>query len=109
VELLRAGAEKVAPPQLLPDPDEAADRSRPWRVVVHNDDYTPAEYVTRILNEVFRLSWPRAAFVMVRAHMAGRADVAILPRDEASQRIAAAHARARGDGWPLHFTKEPVD
>jgi ATP-dependent Clp protease adaptor protein ClpS len=109
VELLRAGAEKVAPPQLLQDPDEDADRSRPWRVVVHNDDYTPMEYVTQILHQVFRLGWAKAVLVMARAHMAGRADVAILPRDEASQRIAAAHARARGDGWPLHFTKEPVD
>ena len=109
MELLRAGGEKTAPPVLRPDPDEEAERTRPWRVLLHNDDYTPAEYVTKILHEVFRLGWARAAFVTVRAHMNGRAQVAILPRDEARERVAAAHARARGDGWPLRFSQEPVD
>lgn len=109
MELLRAGAEKTAPPRLLPDPEAKAERTRPCRVVLHNDDYTPAEYVTRILHEVFRLSWARSAFVMVRAHVSGRAEVAILPPDEASQRVATAHARARADGWPLRFSREPLD
>ena len=109
MELLRAGDERIAPPVLRPDPDEDADRDRPWRVVVHNDDYTPMEYVTKILHEVFKLGWAKSVLIMARAHTSGRAQVAVLPKQEAGERIAEAHARARGDGWPLHFTKEPVD
>ena len=108
MELLRAGDPELAPP-VLRSPEEEAERTRPWRVVVHNDDYTPAEYVTRILHEVFRLGWPRATLVMVRAHVSGQAQVAVLPKDEASRRVATAHARARGDGWPLRFSQEPLD
>jgi ATP-dependent Clp protease adaptor protein ClpS len=109
VELLRAGGEKVAPPLPLPDADEDAERTRPWRVILHNDDHTPAEYVTRILHEVFRLGWARATFVMLRAHVGGRAVVAVLPAEEARERVATAHARARADGWPLRFSEEPAD
>ena len=109
VELLRAGGEKIAPPRLRADSEEEAERTRPWRVVLHNDDYTPMEYVTKLLHRVFRLGWARSLMVMAKAHSSGRAEVAILPRDEATERIEEAHARARADGWPLRFTQEPLD
>ena len=109
MELLRAGDEKLAPPRLRPDHDEHAERERPWRVLLHNDDYTPMEYVTGILHRVFKLGWARSVLVMARAHTSGRAEVAVLPRHEASTRVATAHARARADGWPLRFTQEPAD
>ena len=94
-ELLRAGDEKLAPPRLRPERDEHAERERPWRV--------------GILHRVFKLGWARSVLVMARAHTSGRAEVAVLPRHEASTRVAAAHARARADGWPLRFTQEPAD
>lgn len=109
MELLRSGAEQPAAPRLRPDPDQEAERRPPWRVIVHNDDYTPMEYVTRVLHDVFRLGWARSALVTFRAHASGTAEVAILPRDEARDRVAGAHARARADGWPLRFSHEPLD
>ena len=109
MELLRAGEEKLAPPRLLPDAEDEVDRTRPWRVMLHNDDYTPMEYVTQLLHNVFKLGWAKSVLVMARAHASGSAVVAVLPKEEATERIAVAHARARGDGWPLRFSQEPAD
>jgi hypothetical protein len=39
----------------------------------------------------------------------GAAQVGRFPKEEAQGLVAAAHARARGDGWPLRLTAEPGD
>jgi len=111
VELLRREPGRVAGIRYrpTPKPEEEAERQRPWRVLLHNDDVTPMEYVTQLLHRQFGLSWARAALVMLKAHVSGLAQVCVLPRDEARERIAVAHARARGDGWPLRFSAEPLD
>ena len=82
-------------------------RDEPWRVLLHNDDYTPAEYVVKILREVFRLGLFKATTAMLRAHIAGIAPVGSFPKDEAHRLIAIAHDRARSDGWPLRLSAEP--
>jgi ATP-dependent Clp protease adaptor protein ClpS len=86
---------------------DAPRRDEPWRVLLHNDDYTPAEYVVAVLREVFRLGLFKATTAMLRAHLAGVAPVGLFPKDEAQRLIAAAHDRARSDGWPLRFSAEP--
>ena len=88
---------------------EQAKREAPWRVLVHNDDYTPAEYVVGVLREIFRLGWWRAATTMLRAHATGVAPVGRYPAEEAQRLVAMAHDRARGDGWPLRFSAEPSE
>jgi ATP-dependent Clp protease adaptor protein ClpS len=88
-------------------PEAQLKHDQPWRVLLHNDDYTPAEYVVAVLREVFRLGWWKAATTMVKAHALGIAEVGSFPKEEADRLIAIAHSRARGDGWPLRFSAEP--
>lgn len=96
----------------LKDASESEERSRekrqePWEVWLHNDDYTPIEYVVGILRDVFGLGWWKATLTTLRAHAAGSALVGRYPAEEAQRRVDAAHARARGDGWPLRLSAEP--
>ena len=89
-----------------------ADRSQekhqePCRVLLHNDDYTPAEYVVVLLREVFGLGWWKAMLTMMKAHATGTALVGLFPEHEARQRVDSALTRARGDGWPLRLSVEP--
>lgn len=99
----------------LPEVRDAAEerrqdqpqRQEPWRVWLHNDDYTPMEYVVAVLREVFRLGFWKATVTMLKAHAAGVALVGRFPAEEAERLVAAAHARARGDGWPLRLSAEP--
>lgn len=86
------------------DAKAKAERKKPVEVWLHNDDYTPAEYVVRILEDVFKLGFWKANWVMARAHFAGESLVGVYPRGKAEKLVAAAEGRARSDGWPLRLS-----
>jgi ATP-dependent Clp protease adaptor protein ClpS len=88
-------------------PEGQPARQEPWRVWLHNDDHTPMEYVVVVLREVFSLGWWKATTTMLKAHAVGVALVGRFPREEAQRLVETAHARARGDGWPLRLSAEP--
>lgn len=77
-----------------------------YRILVHNDDVTPYEYVLAILGRVFLLSEELAEHIAWTAHNEGVAIVMVRPRDEAKRLITVAHSRARMDGYPLAFSME---
>jgi ATP-dependent Clp protease adaptor protein ClpS len=77
------------------------------RVLIHNDDVTPMDFVVMTLMEVFRKNEADAAEIMLTAHNTGVALVAVLPREEAELRIDQAHSKARAAKYPLTFTCEP--
>jgi ATP-dependent Clp protease adaptor protein ClpS len=78
----------------------------PYRVIIHNDDSTPMNFVIYVLQYIFMLAGPRAAQVMFTAHIHGSAYVDSLPKIEAQRRIHRAHVAARLAGYPLLFTLE---
>jgi ATP-dependent Clp protease adaptor protein ClpS len=77
-----------------------------YRVIIHNDDVTPMDFVVHVLSTIFMLLLPDATQVMYRAHYRGEAVVQILPRSEAEKRINKAHFAAGLEGYPLHFSME---
>jgi ATP-dependent Clp protease adaptor protein ClpS len=77
-----------------------------YRVIIHNDDVTPMDFVVHVLNTIFMLQPPDAVKVMYTAHYRGEAVVQILPRSEAENRINKAHFAAGLEGYPLHFSME---
>ena len=79
----------------------------PYRVLVHNDDVTPMDFVLAVLRSVFTLSSSDAMVVMLRAHYTGLSYVMTLPFEEAKYRVGKAHSQARAAGYPLTFSIEP--
>jgi ATP-dependent Clp protease adaptor protein ClpS len=77
-----------------------------YRIIIHNDDVTPMDFVVHVLNTIFMLLPPDAVKVMYLAHYRGEAVVQILPRSEAEKRINTAHFAAGLEGYPLHFSLE---
>jgi len=77
-----------------------------FRVLVHNDDVTPMDFVVRILTSIFFLGQPNALEVMLVAHFRGMAYVQTLPKTEAERRVNKAHFAAGLEGYPLHFSIE---
>jgi len=77
-----------------------------YRVIIHNDDVTPMDFVVNVLTSIFVLSPPNAMEVMLIAHYKGMAYVQTLPKTEAQTRINKAHFAAGMDGYPLHFSME---
>jgi ATP-dependent Clp protease adaptor protein ClpS len=78
-----------------------------WRVIIHNDEVTPMEFVVIILQRIFQLTPLEAEHVMFLAHYSGMAYVCTLPLAEAKERIGRAHFAAQLEGFPLLFTLEP--
>jgi ATP-dependent Clp protease adaptor protein ClpS len=78
-----------------------------YRVIVHNDDVTPMDFVVIILQRIFQLQPLEAEHVMIVAHYTGLAYVCTLPLAEANKRVGKAHFAAQLEGYPLTFTIEP--
>jgi ATP-dependent Clp protease adaptor protein ClpS len=77
------------------------------RVIIHNDDVTPYEFVIMILLRVFQLEFIEAERITYVAHTSGIAHVITLPCPEANKRVGKAHFAASLEGYPLMFTIEP--
>lgn len=78
-----------------------------YRVIIHNDDVTPMEFVVYVLKTIFFLGNDKAAQIMLTAHINGNAYVQTLPQSEAENRVNKAHFAASLEGYPLHFSIEP--
>lgn len=91
------------------DEQEETAEEPPWKVLIHNDDVTPYNFVVAILIRIFELTPIIAEHVTYLAHTKGIALVAVLPKSEAERRVGKAHFAARLEGFPLTFTLEPEE
>jgi len=78
-----------------------------YRVIIHNDDVTPMDFVVNVLTNIFFVLEADAVVIMLKAHYSGMAYVQTLPKTEAEKRINKAHFAAGLEGYPLHFSMEP--
>jgi ATP-dependent Clp protease adaptor protein ClpS len=77
-----------------------------YRVIIHNDDVTPMDFVVNVLRSIFFVLEPDAIAIMLNAHYTGMAYVQTLPKNEAEKSINKAHFAAGLEGYPLHFSME---
>lgn len=96
-------------PRTEPIPIQEPELEPLYRVLIHNDDVTPMDFVVHILGSIFLLDSARALDVMYTAHFSGIAYVQTLPRSEAESRIGKAHFAAGLEGYPLKFSMEPEE
>ncbi len=93
--------------EIIEEQEEETELEPLYRVIIHNDDVTPMDFVVHVLKTIFYLSNPKAAQIMLTAHFYGMAYVQTLPKSEAEKRINKAHFAAGLEGYPLHFSMEP--
>jgi ATP-dependent Clp protease adaptor protein ClpS len=85
------------------------ERPRLHKVILLNDDYTPREFVVKVLSAVFRMNEATANRVMITAHQRGACVVAVFTRDVAETKATEATELGRSAGFPLAFTTEPEE
>jgi ATP-dependent Clp protease adaptor protein ClpS len=85
------------------------ERPRLYKVILLNDDYTPRDFVVRVLKAEFRMSEDQAHRVMLTAHRLGACVVAVFTQDIAETKATRATDAARKEGHPLTFTAEPEE
>jgi len=77
-----------------------------FKVLLHNDDYTPRAFVVEILLAVFNKSLDDATQLMWYVHKNGIGVCGIYPFEMAETKIAQATELARENGFPLKLTLE---
>ena len=79
-----------------------------YQVIMHNDDYTPMEFVVEILMDIFHKSEEEATMLMLTVHQSGKAVVGNYSYDIAMSKVRAATDRAVAEGFPFRLTIEEV-
>jgi ATP-dependent Clp protease adaptor protein ClpS len=85
------------------------ERPKLHKVILVNDDYTPRDFVVRVLRAEFGLSEEQSRRVMMTAHRRGVCVVGVFTRDVAETKATNATDMARKEGYPLMFTTEPEE
>ncbi len=80
-----------------------------YKVILLNDDYTPREFVVKVLEKIFHMGEGPAHSVMMTAHQKGSCVVAVYTRDVAETKATEATDLGQENGYPLTFTTEPEE
>ncbi|WP_434084403.1 ATP-dependent Clp protease adapter ClpS [Larsenimonas rhizosphaerae] len=111
-----AGMNPPSSPEGNEDSDVAEQLSDPelkepplYKVVLHNDDYTPMEFVVEVLQTFFAMDNERAVQIMLAVHTQGQATCGIFTRDIAETKCHQVNEYARECQHPLLCDVEQVD
>ena len=85
------------------------ERPKLYKVILLNDDFTPREFVVRVLQAEFSMSEDQANRVMITAHRKGVCVVAVFTKDVAETKATRATDAGKAMGFPLMFTTEPEE
>jgi len=105
--ILDLSEQSPADPKIRIVEDSTADTAPLFKVIIHNDNVTPMDFVVEVLKAIFYLSNPKSTEIMLSAHFYGMAYVQTLVQTEAERRVDQAHQAAAVEGYPLRFTVEP--
>lgn len=78
-----------------------------YRVVLHNDDFTPREFVVQVLMAVFHKSEEAAAQLMWHVHRNGSGVCGVYTYEVAETKVETVRSLAKEHGFPLRATLEP--
>lgn len=92
---------------VLEKAEEKTKEPEQYKVVLHNDDFTPKAFVVDIILSVFHKEYQEATTIMLRAHRNGRAVVEIYTWDIATTKAEQVHRKAKASGFPLRCSVEP--
>lgn len=77
-----------------------------YKVLLLNDDYTPMEFVVKVLESIFLLSREQATLVMLKVHNEGVGVAGIYPRDVAETKVHRVTEYAQSQQHPLQCVME---
>src|ERR1043166_1897006 len=86
--------QKVQPPRLC-------------RVLLHNDDYRPQDFVVWVLESIFRKPRAEAFTIMLSVHRSGIGVAGVYTHDVAETKLKATRDLAEEHEFPLLVTMEP--
>ncbi|WP_240724579.1 ATP-dependent Clp protease adapter ClpS [Halomonas borealis] len=98
------------------DGDLAVQSSEPelaqpplYKVVLHNDDFTPMDFVVEVLQTFFHVDNEKAMQIMLAVHTQGKATCGVFTRDIAETKSHQVNEYARECQHPLLCDIEATD
>ncbi|MEN9559975.1 MAG: ATP-dependent Clp protease adapter protein ClpS [Pseudomonadota bacterium] len=76
------------------------------KVMILNDDYTPMDFVVRVLQGVFQMSREKATTVMLAIHRNGMGVCGVYTKDIATTKVEIVLALAQEQQHPLQCLSE---
>lgn len=98
--------ETVAPAKPKTKTKPKSERPPLWKVILLNDDFTPREFVTKVLMGVFHMTEGEAEAIMLAAHQKGSCVVAVFTFEIAEMKANVGTEAGARAGYPLTFTTE---
>lgn len=77
-----------------------------FRVLLHNDDYTPMDFVVDVLTRFFKKTHAEATEIMLAVHHKGVGVCGVFPYEIAETKVAMVTEAAREQEYPLQCTLE---
>ncbi len=77
-----------------------------YKVILHNDDYTPMDFVIDILMKVFHKNVDEANDITWQVHEKGKAVCGIYVKEIAQTKVYQVKSIAKANGFPLLATME---
>lgn len=77
-----------------------------YKVLLLNDDYTPMEFVVKVLERFFFMDREQATVVMLKVHNEGAGVAGVYPRDVAESKVQQVVTFARSHQHPLQCVME---
>lgn len=77
-----------------------------YRVVILNDDYTPMDFVVKVLKRFFHKTTEQATKVMLQIHYEGQGTAGIYTGEIAETKVALVNDYSRANDHPLMSTME---
>jgi ATP-dependent Clp protease adaptor protein ClpS len=77
-----------------------------YKVVLHNDDYTPMDFVIDVLSRFFNMQYEKASEVMLQVHYEGKAVCGVFTAGIAETKVQQVTDYAREHEHPLLCTME---
>ena len=85
------------------------ERPKLYKVLLHNDNFTPMEFVVLVLQEVFSKTEADATRIMLYAHTHGYVVAGVYTFEIAETKVEQTMALADQNGFPLLCTMEQDD
>jgi len=87
--------------------EEKIQEPRQYRVVLHNDDFTPIDFVISLVQAVFRKDEAEATRITFEVHEKGAAIAGVYTHEIAETKVVQVLSRARLSDHPLMASLEP--
>tara|TARA_R110001583_G_scaffold152332_1_gene304140 strand:+ start:897 stop:1220 length:324 start_codon:yes stop_codon:yes gene_type:complete len=77
-----------------------------YKVILHNDNFTPMDFVIVILMDAFNFGFEKASSIMMQVHEQGKGIAGAYSKEIANMKVKRCNQIARSEGHPLMVTME---